>query len=101
MGDLPPDPAWSQRGGHRRPTTPTRRNTLSLFDPHRAEADAAGELERRARLLDRLPYPVRGRGHVNVADAIFRERVDDGIHHRRQRSGAPRLAAALGKASST
>src|SRR3984957_11802702 len=47
------------------------------------------------RALDGLPHPLRRRRHVDVADAVFRQRVDDGVHHRDQRPGASGLAAAL------
>jgi len=30
---------------------------------------------------DRLPHPRRARRHVEVPDAVRRERVDDGVHH--------------------
>src|ERR1044072_1617042 len=49
----------------------------------------------RLRLLDRAPYALGGRRHLNVLDAVVRERVDDRVHHRGQRAGAACFAAAL------
>ena len=48
-----------------------------------------------AGFLDCLPYSKRRGRHVDVTDAVFGERVDDRVHHRRQRAGATGLAAAL------
>src|SRR3982074_3264861 len=44
---------------------------------------------------DRLPDAFGRRRHVDVADAVFRERIDDRVHDRDQRAGAARFAAAL------
>src|SRR6266446_4918038 len=51
---------------------------------------------RPAGALDCPPHPLRGRRHVDVPDPVFPERVDERVHHRRQRAGAAGLAAALG-----
>src|SRR5271170_2558264 len=49
-----------------------------------------------AGVVDRLPHPLGGGWHVDMADAELAERVDQGIHHRRQRAGAAGFAATLG-----
>ena len=46
-------------------------------------------------ILDHLPDPLGGRRHLDVGHAIIRQRVDDGVHHRGERAGATRLAAAF------
>ena len=48
-----------------------------------------------AGFVDRAPDALRRCGHVDLADAKFRQRVDEGVHHRRQRASGARLAAAL------
>src|SRR5579862_7087025 len=47
-------------------------------------------------VADRAPDALRGGRHVDVADAELAERVDERIHHRRQRTGASGFAASLG-----
>lgn len=46
--------------------------------------------------VDRRPEALRGEGHVDVADAEGRERVDGRIHEGRRDGDAARLAQALG-----
>ena len=42
-------------------------------------------------LLERAPDPFRGGGHGDLVDAEGRERVHDGVHHRRRRGDRARL----------
>src|SRR5215208_3213855 len=47
------------------------------------------------RLVDGPPHAFRRGRHVDVADAVVRQRIDDGVHDRYQRAGAAGLAASL------
>src|SRR5579883_753793 len=47
------------------------------------------------RFLDCLPDAQRGRRHIDVADAVFGQRVDNRIHDCGQRAGAARFPATL------
>ena len=44
----------------------------------------------------RCPNPRAGRRHIQIPHACLMQRVEDRVHHRRQRADRPRLAAALG-----
>jgi len=46
--------------------------------------------------LERLPDALGCCRHVKMANAARAEGIDDGVHHRRQGTGAARLAATLG-----
>jgi len=46
--------------------------------------------------LDGVPDAFGGGGHVEAADAVFGEGVDDGVHDRGEGAGAAGFAAAFG-----
>ncbi len=52
-------------------------------------------LPRCLRFPDSAPYPLRGRRHFDMFDAVRRERIDDGIDDSRQRADRSRFARAL------
>src|SRR5690242_9067365 len=45
--------------------------------------------------LNGLPYAIRRRGHVEARHAARRERIENGIHHRRRRADRACLTATL------
>ena len=57
---------------------------------------ATTTIDRAARRADRLPDALRRGGHVDVAHAQVRERVDDGVPDGRGRADRARFADALG-----